>query len=197
MSAIWQVLGKESLIEAIILLIITAGIADFLVPRVKAKLDQEKFERQKRFEDELSRFAKLREDRTLLLDELESRLWEYQFLLMEPSYYVLRRNETGFQRAFQQYDEKASSLLAAIGAKISKLNRLADPETHRRFQSLLRERLIVLDSALITLAEAGKLTNHEWQRHHHEAYEQLGHEIESGLLLLARDFGLTKEQASL
>ncbi len=196
MGTILQVLQKESFIEAIILLVITAIVADFLVPRVKARLDQDKFERQKRFEDELSRYAKLREDRIALLDELETQLWEYQFLLLEPSYFVLRGNEAGFKRAFQQYDDKASTLLSTISAKISKLNRLAEPETHHRLQALLHTHLIALDGALIRLAETGDLTNQEWQRHHDEAYKQLGGEIEAALLLLAQDFGLTREQTN-
>jgi hypothetical protein len=196
MGTILQVLQKETFIENVILLIITAIVADFLVPRVKARLDQDKFEREKRFEDDLARSAKLREDRIKLLDELESQLWEYQFLLLEPSYYVLRNNEAGFKRTFQQYDDKASPLLSTISARVSKLSRLAEPETHRRFQALLQTHLITLDSELIRLAETGDLTNPEWQKHHDEGYKQLGKEIEAALLLLAQDFGLTKEQTS-
>ena len=196
MGTILQVLQKETFIETVILLIITAIVADFLVPRVKARLDQDKFEREKRFEDDLVRAAKLREDRIKLLDELESKLWEYQFLLLEPSYYVLRDNEAGFKRAFQQYDDKASPLLATISTKVSKLSRLAKPETHQRFQALFHTRLIKLDGELIRLAETGDFTDPEWQKHHDEVYKQLGKEIEAALLLLAQDFGLTKEQSS-
>jgi len=194
MGTLLQVLQKESFIETVILLIITALVADFLVPRVKARLDQDKFERQKRFEDELSRHAKLREDRIALLDELELRLWEYQFLLLEPSYFVLRGNAAGFKQAFQQYDAQAAPLLSTISAKISKLSRLAEPETHQRFQALLHTHLLALDGELIRLAETGDLTDQAWQRHHAEAYKQLGGEIETALLRLAQDFGLTREQ---
>lgn len=194
MAAILEVLKKGSFIESVILLLITAIVANFLVPHVTARLDQDKFERQKLFEDELSRRTKLREDRIKLLDEIESLLWEYQSLLLEPSYFAIRRNDGGFKKIFQQYDEKAPVLLSAIRAKISKLSRLAKPETHQRFRELFHSQLIELDSELISLGGTRDLTRDKWVKHHERAYITLTSQIERALLLLANDFGFTPDK---
>lgn len=197
MATILDVLQTESFIEAVFLLLIAAIVTDLLVPRVKTRLDQDKFERQKRFEDELARAAKLREDRINLLDELEALLWDYQFLLLEPSYFVLRSNSDGFKIAFQRYDEKAPLLLSSIRTRISKLNRLGQPQTHQKLRSLFK-RLIQLDSDLIRLEKSNDMESKEWNQHHNQdSYRLLSEEIEASLLLIAQDFGLTQSQAIL
>jgi hypothetical protein len=197
METILQTIQSQSFIQAVLLVLITGFVVDLLVPRLKARVDQGNFERQKRFEEELSRSSKLREDCASLLDELESQLWEYQYLLLEPSYFVARCNEAGYKQSFAHYDERAPVLLSAIAAKISKLSRLADAETYRCFWSLLNGSLLVYDGQLVRLAEAGNLADPKWQQQHNRAYKRLGKEIEDSLFVLAQDFGFTKQGTSI
>lgn len=194
MNFISEVIVSQSFVQTVLILLITAVVTGYLVPRVKATLDHDNFERQKRFENDLARQTKIREDRIKLLDELEALLWEYQFLALEPSYYQLRDNAAGFQSTFQQYDEKAPILLASISSKISKLRRLASAEIHQEFRELLHQRLLPLDSRLARLAESEDTTKDEWQQHHHEVYKGLGQEIEDVVLVLSHDFGFADDR---
>jgi len=197
MDIIIQTLQKQSFVEAVILLLITAVITGSLVPYVKSKIDRSTFERQKQFEDTLAKQKHLREDKAKLFDDLESLLWEYQFLALEPSYFAMRGNAEGFNEAMQQYDKKASILFAQIRAKISKLGRLATTDTYQKFNKLFETKLVPLDMELIGLFERKEEDRQIWNDHHSVMWEKLGKDIRVALYALAKDFGYTETDAGI
>jgi hypothetical protein len=196
MNAFIQTLINQSFIQNILLLLLTAALTGFLVPFIKAKIDQKDSQRQKIFEADLDQQKKLRDYQAKLLDDLDEVLWQYQFLALEPTYYKMRENETGYTDAIQQYDQKAPALLSQIRTQVSKARRFASAETYQKCSDLYYKQLINrVDVWLIQLVEKGSSQYGDWTAHHAYCYYDVGKYIDEVLYLLAHEFGVTSQNS--
>lgn len=69
MNAFIQTLMNQSFIQNILLLLLAATLTGFLVPFIKAKIDNKDSQRQKIFEADLDQQKKLRDYQARLLDD--------------------------------------------------------------------------------------------------------------------------------
>lgn len=123
-------------------------------------------------------------------------MWEYQALALEPTYFKMRKNETGYAEAIQQYEQKAPTLLNKIRTQVSKARRFASAETYQKCSDLYYEQLINrVDVWLIHLVEKGSSQYGDWTKHHAYCYYEVGKYIDEVLYLLAHDFGVTNQKS--
>jgi large-conductance mechanosensitive channel len=101
MDIVSKMLSNAEFIQNVITVLITVALTGILVPFIKARMDDRNFRERKKFEEELARQAKLIEYQSKLLDEITELLWELQALLLEPTYYKIRDNDSGYKSAFQ------------------------------------------------------------------------------------------------
>lgn len=193
---LFKILTGDSFIESILILLITALITGLLVPFIKARIDDSNFRKRKNFEAAVARQAKVIEYKSSLLDDLAHALWRYQFLVLEPTYYKMRKNETGYQAAFSEYDKNAPIILNQIRETVSKIRRFSTPEIYHSFKTLFHDDLIMIDSWLIELEETGQSQKGDWAVHHRYVYSDLGNVIDKLLYELASNLGFSDQPQS-
>jgi hypothetical protein len=144
-------LTSQAFIEAVLVLVVTAALTGFLVPRVKASMDAKKLREQQLFEARLARQGKIIESQAALLESLAQTLWEYRMLVMELAFHRVERPRERYHTALATYEDRAWDLFAKFRAEISEARRLTKAQTHGKLRDLYYETLIPLDQKLYEL----------------------------------------------
>jgi hypothetical protein len=189
----------------LIIVLITAA----LIPMVFRFIDDRKAARQreeddyrqrkqKLFDAELSRQAKVIEAQVQFLEQLAELLWKYQLTAIAVSYYHQFDLGAQYQAAAKQYLDEAGTLLGAIRTEISKSLRLCSEPAYNKLLHLYYNRILDLDkdlTALIAAPNQVTVGRRSWGEFNKDAVFQLSKEVDSIIRDLAAEFRLTGEAA--
>jgi hypothetical protein len=168
--------------ENVGLVVITAAIAGFLVPTVKAIMDQRRFKEQKRYEADLARQSSIITAQVDLLEGLSTMFWEYMLGLIEVSYYTTNGDDARAADAYNRYQDNSASRFGRMQAEISKARRLVSSDRCDELQRVYGM-FLSLDVSLMGLARS-KADRSAWVEHHRKAFDAQG-PVSKALALLA------------
>ena len=94
MEILLGVLASASFLEKVSLLVVGAALTGIIVPVVKFRMDQTRFEQQKIFEAGLAREAELVKARAQFLRDLVDPVWQFQLLALQISSTAPQRRNT-------------------------------------------------------------------------------------------------------
>lgn len=197
---------SQNFLEGLLLLLFTAGLSGFLVPyvlkqvdarklREQKAIDERKNREQKEFEADLVRQSKVLDAQAQLLESLSKQLWEFQLLAIAVSYYKYHNDETKYENALKDYDEKAWVYFGTIRTEISKALYLTSSETYHALLGLYIKYLIPLDSSLMRLVRKNA-KHEEWTVHHDNVQGSIENKTEQVLDLLAEELRLSKKSVA-
>jgi hypothetical protein len=178
-----------SLKDNLILLVTAAGLTGVLVPILNGivgwigRRKQEKLDRQ----------AKVLETQAQLLEDLAALFWRYWKLALEAAYYGRQASEGSRQKflcARERYDSQQSWEIGRnIHIAVSKAHRLIRSEGV--YKDLDKLRVIVVEGIDNRLMGIEHSSHHEWDEFHHDLKDEVRQNIDSVLLRVARDLGLS------
>lgn len=161
-SVIQIFVGAADFWQKLALLVIVALLTGTLVPRIKRRIDEETFKRQKKYEAELALQGKIFEARARLLEDLAKVLWEYQLICLEVAYYKIDYpDEERYRKAVEKYHEKCWALLATARIETSVAKRLISEDTHREVTAFVGY-LYGMDNNLAKLIK-GEAADEDWK----------------------------------
>jgi len=147
---------SQSLVENVVLLVITASLTGLLVPFIKNVMDNRFFERQKRYEADLARQGNVIEAQAAFLDDLSEQLWRFRYLAMAVSYYQPEEQPDRYQDAIEEYDKEAWDIFNHVRASISKARRLISENAHQRLVAFYKEELVQFDRQIKRVIESNQ-----------------------------------------
>ena len=107
---------QRQFLEKVSLLVVGAALTGIIVPVVKFRMDQTRFEQQKIFEAGLAREAELVRREAQFLRDLVNPVWQFQLLALQISYDS--HSEEKYQAALASYDEQTWQHLKKIRALV-------------------------------------------------------------------------------
>lgn len=148
--------------DNLVLLITTAVLSGLLVPFILNRVQVRSQRRQKQFEAELARQAKVIEEQVTLIERLSTVLWDFQLTLIAPLYYGQRSfpetqtSEPGaYEEAAKKYLSEASGLLGSIRTEIGRAVRLVPRDQWLKLRNLYYDELLKLDLEVTHLILSG------------------------------------------
>ena len=110
MGGIWEMLKSQSILEKVLLLIITAVLSGFLIPFILQDITQKKFKEQKIFGAELLRQIKVLESQTEFFNIISEVISKFQLLALETAYYKSHKNKEKYELAFKKWCSSGNTL---------------------------------------------------------------------------------------
>jgi hypothetical protein len=120
---------SQGFIEKIVIVVLTALLARFIVPYVLKLVDEAKDKRQKKFEADLARQGKIIEAQSELIDDITKTLWEWRYLSIKVSYYGVGRKKSLYTAAQKDYEARIWDVLSALRFQITKSRRLVSEDS--------------------------------------------------------------------
>lgn len=187
MDTALDVLASTSFLEKVFLLIVGAALTGIIVPVVKFRMDQSRFEQQKAFEAELARQAEIGKARAHFLRDLVDPVWQFQLLALQVSYDS--HSEERFQAALAQYDEQSWQHLKRIRAIVGGARWFTSEPAYRALTEFVDGWLIhEVDMELMKRRRGRGKAN--WTEFNQWLYAESCHRTDALLVILAEDFGL-------
>lgn len=143
------------LFEKVFLLLLTALISGWGIPRLLKRIEERKLREQKLFEAELARQAKIIEAQSRLLDDLSQLLWRWRYLAKKVVYYGAERDRERFLLAGKQYEEGVWDILHDFRIQISRSRRLVSEPAFQRLDALYDYVVRDLDVAVTAAIRGG------------------------------------------
>jgi hypothetical protein len=192
---------SQHFIENVFLLLLSAGIAGFLVPYLLKLIDERRAQRQretedhrnreqKRFEADLARQSKIIEAQVNLLDSLSKQLWDFLLLALSISYYKFHGDEERYQKATATYETECWSLFGSLRTEISRARRLISAEMHAQLLNLYQTDLVMMDSQLTELIKK-KAQRDQWIKMHERLFADIQKNTDDILNRLADELRLS------
>ena len=131
MFSIGDLIGDASFLGNAALLILGAVLTGFLVPFVKARLDDASARRKQLLEAELARQSEFLQSQIDLLTSFSDATWEFLFDAFKVSYAEAWEEEAAKNAAWEAYEPLSWKHLGKIRAIISKSKRLLSEACHK------------------------------------------------------------------
>lgn len=187
MDTVLEVLASTSFLEKVLLLLVGAALTGIIVPVVKFRMDQSRFEQQKKFEAELARQAEIGSARAQFLRDLVDPVWQFQLLALQVSYDS--HSAERFQAALAAYDEQSWHHLKRIRAIVGGARWFTSESAYRALTDFVDGWLIhEVDMELMKRRRGGGKAN--WSEFNQWLYAESRRRTDELLVILARDFGL-------
>jgi hypothetical protein len=188
-----DVLTSDSFLQALFLLVVTAGLTGLLVPLVKARVDDRKFREQKIFESDLARQGKVIDAQAALLESLSDLLWSFLLLSIGVTYYAMQGDKAKLKAAWATYDTEAWSYFGKLRAEISQARRLTSPELHAELLSVYEQWFMGFDLDLTQAVKGGSdVSADAWRELHFRVYREGTTVIDDVLTRLAEELRLVE-----
>jgi len=192
MGPILEILVSASFLEKVFLLVVGAALTGVLVPVVKARMDRNRFEQQKRFEAELARQAELVKARAQFLRDLADPVWQFQLLALQVSYDS--DSPEKLESALATYDAQSWQHLKRIRALVGGARWLTSESAYQGLTDFVDSWLVRdIDMRLMSVRRAGKRA--DWGEFNRWLYAESRTRTDTLLVALADDFGLGPEAA--
>ena len=192
MKVLIDLLKSPEFIGKAFLLLINAALTGILVPEISAQLSENRFKEQKIFEAELQRQREILAAQNELLSTLSERLWEFQLLNIDVSFYKANGNEKAYVQSVEIYQSKSAKILGLIRTDLSKSKRLISPSIQDKLSTLYFETLLPIDSNLEMLILKGSAAEmNEWHNQHDNSFGKAQNRIDNFLTVLAIELKLT------
>jgi hypothetical protein len=187
MDTVLEVLASTSFLEKVLLLLVGAALTGIIVPVVKFRMDQSRFEQQKKFEAELARQAEIGSARAQFLRDLVDPVWQFQLLALQVSYDS--HSAERFQAALAVYDEQSWHHLKRIRAIVGGARWFTSESAYRALTDFVDGWLIhEVDMELMKRRRGGGKAN--WSEFNQWLYAESRRRTDALLVILAKDFGL-------
>ncbi|HZV95924.1 MAG TPA: hypothetical protein VFF62_08350 [Candidatus Nitrosocosmicus sp.] len=187
MDTVLEVLASTSFLEKVLLLLVGAALTGIIVPVVKFRMDQSRFEQQKKFEAELARQAEIGSARAQFLRDLVDPVWQFQLLALQVSYDS--HSAERFQAALAAYDEQSWHHLKRIRAIVGGARWFTSESAYRALTDFVDGWLIhEVDMELMKRRRGGGKAN--WSEFNQWLYAESRRRTDALLVILAKDFGL-------
>ena len=185
MDTVLEVLASTSFLEKVLLLLVGAALTGIIVPVVKFRMDQSRFEQQKKFEAELARQAEIGSARAQC--DLVDPVWQFQLLALQVSYDS--HSAERFQAALAAYDEQSWHHLKRIRAIVGGARWFTSESAYRALTDFVDGWLIhEVDMELMKRRRGGGKAN--WSEFNQWLYAESRRRTDALLVILAKDFGL-------
>jgi hypothetical protein len=187
MDTVLEVLASTSFLEKVLLLLVGAALTGIIVPVVKFRMDQSRFEQQKKFEAELARQAEIGSARAQFLRDLVDPVWQFQLLALQVSYDS--HSAERFQAALAAYDEQSWHHLKRIRAIVGGARWFTSESAYRALTDFVDGWLIhEVDMELMKRRRGDGKAN--WSEFNQWLYAESRRRTDALLVILAKDFGL-------
>jgi len=187
MDTVLEVLASTSFLEKVLLLLVGAALTGIIVPVVKFRMDQSRFEQQKKFEAELARQAEIGSARAQFLRDLVDPVWQFQLLALQVSYDS--HSAERFQAALAAYEEQSWHHLKRIRAIVGGARWFTSESAYQALTDFVDGWLIhEVDMELMKRRRGGGKAN--WSEFNQWLYAESRRRTDALLVILARDFGL-------
>ena len=187
METFLGVLASASFLEKVSLLVVGAALTGIIVPIVKFRMDQSRFEQQKIFEAELARQAELVKARAQFLRDLVDPVWQFQLLALQISYDS--NSKERYEAALASYDEQSWHHLKKIRAIVGGARWFTSEPAYEVLTEFVDGWLIrEIDVALQKRRRGVEPTN--WADFNRWLYSESRIRTDRLLVILANDFGL-------
>jgi len=187
MDTVLEVLASTSFLEKVLLLLVGAALTGIIVPVVKFRMDQSRFEQQKKFEAELARQAEIGSARAQFLRDLVDPVWQFQLLALQVSYDS--HSAERFQAALAAYDEQSWHHLKRIRAIVGGARWFTSESAYQALTDFVDGWLIhEVDMELMKRRRGGGKAN--WSEFNQWLYAESRRRTDALLVILAKDFGL-------
>ena len=187
MDTVLEVLASTSFLEKVLLLLVGAALTGIIVPVVKFRMDQSRFEQQKKFEAELARQAEIGSARAQFLRDLVDPVWQFQLLALQVSYDS--HSAERFQAALAAYEEQSWHHLKRIRAIVGGARWFTSESAYRALTDFVDGWLIhEVDMELMKRRRGGGKAN--WSEFNQWLYAESRRRTDALLVILAKDFGL-------
>jgi hypothetical protein len=199
MEILLGVLASASFLEKVSLLVVGAALTGIIVPVVKFRMDQTRFEQQKIFEAGLAREAELVKARAQFLRDLVDPVWQFQLLALQISYDS--PSEEKYQAALASYDEQSWQHLKKIRALVGGARWFTSDSAYEALTEFVdgwliheldmtiqkRRRVHELD---MTIQKRRRGDSANWSQFNRWLYAESRIRTDTLLVILASDFGL-------
>lgn len=199
MEILLGVLASASFLEKVSLLVVGAALTGIIVPVVKFRMDQTRFEQQKIFEAGLAREAELVKARAQFLRDLVDPVWQFQLLALQISYDS--PSEEKYQAALASYDEQSWQHLKKIRALVGGARWFTSDSAYEALTEFVdgwliheldmtiqkRRRVHELD---MTIQKPRRGDSANWSQFNRWLYAESRIRTDTLLVILASDFGL-------
>lgn len=187
MDTVLEVLASTSFLEKVLLLVVGAALTGIIVPVVKFRMDQSRFEQQKTFEAELARQAEIGSARAQFLRDLVDPVWQFQLLALQVSYDS--HSAERFQAALAVYDEQSWHHLKRIRAIVGGARWFTSESAYQALTDFVDGWLIhEVDMELMKRRRGGGKAS--WTEFNQWLYAESRRRTDALLVILAKDFGL-------
>jgi hypothetical protein len=186
METLLGVLASASFLEKVSLLVVGAALTGIIVPVVKFRMDQTRFEQQKIFEAGLAREAELVKTRAQFLRDLVDPVWQFQLLALQISYDS--HSEEKYQAALASYDEQSWQHLKKIRALVGGARWFTSDAAYEALTEFVDGWLI--QEIDMTLQKRRRGDSANWSQFNRWLYAESRIRTDSLLIILASDFGL-------
>lgn len=187
MDTVLEVLASTSFLEKVLLLLVGAALTGIIVPVVKFRMDQSRFEQQKKFEAELARQAEIGSARAQFLRDLVDPVWQFQLLALQVSYDS--HSAERFQAALAAYDEQSWHHLKRIRAIVGGARWFTSESAYQALTDFVDGWLIhEVDMELMKRRRGDGKAN--WSEFNQWLYAESRRRTDALLVILAKDFGL-------
>jgi hypothetical protein len=186
MEILLGVLASASFLEKVSLLVVGAALTGIIVPVVKFRMDQTRFEQQKIFEAGLAREAELVKARAQFLRDLVDPVWQFQLLALQISYDS--PSEEKYQAALASYDEQSWQHLKKIRALVGGARWFTSDSAYEALTEFVDGWLIHELDMTIQKRRRGDSAN--WSQFNRWLYAESRIRTDTLLVILASDFGL-------
>jgi hypothetical protein len=150
-SDLINVLSSPSFMETTALLVVTALLTGFLVPRVKGRMDTKNLKKQQAFQAEIARRSKLVDAQAELLEVLADVLGGLRMLYTKIAFYARDSRDEEFQLAFEDFEKRSWDFFAGYRTQLSKAGRLTSQGTRDELRHLYYCVLMPTDRRLYIL----------------------------------------------
>jgi hypothetical protein len=186
-------LASASFLEKVSLLVVGAALTGIIVPVVKYRMDQNRFEQQKMFEAELARQAELVKARAQFLRDLVDPVWQFQLLALQVSYDTDTKEK--HQAALASYDEQSWQHLKRIRAIVGGARWFTSEPAYRALTEFVDGWLIQEVDRALLLRRRGD-DGATWLDFNQWLYAESKNKTDSLLVLLAKDFDLAPAEVT-
>ena len=187
MDTVLEVLASTSFLEKVFLLVMGAALTGIIVPVVKFRMDQSRFEQQKKFEAELAMQAEIGKSRAQFLRDLVDPVWQFQLLALQVSYDS--QSAERFQAALATYDEQSWHHLKRIRAIVGGARWFTSESAYQALTDFVDGWLIhEVDMELMKRRRGGGEAS--WTEFNQWLYAESRRRTDALLVILAKDFGL-------
>jgi hypothetical protein len=189
MFSIGDLIGDASFLGNAALLILGAVLTGFLVPFVKARLDDASARRKQLLEAELARQSEFLQSQIDLLTSFSDATWEFLFDAFKVSYAEAWEEEAAKNAAWEAYEPLSWKHLGKIRAIISKSKRLLSEACHKNLIATYDWLWHYDDELAIHLSEGH--TQEEWRGFHEYHFAEAAARMDQAIAHLANELRLS------